>query len=72
MFKDFSVITRYGTHRIFRITEIDYSITPKSTFDNKTSQKKQTFVEYYKSTYQCGIKDLDQPLIKIIVKNCEK
>lgn len=71
-FRQSSVITRYGSHRICRIEEIDYSMTPKSTFFNKKAQSNQSFIEYYRSNYQCTIKDQNQPLIKIIVKNCEK
>ena len=41
-------------------------------FMNNKSQKKMTFIEYYLSVYQCATKDQDQPLIKVIVKNCEK
>lgn len=71
-FKDISVITRYGNHRIERIAEIDYSMTPRSTFVTYKSQEKQSFVDYYRTVYQCNIRDLEQPLIKIIVRNCER
>lgn len=37
-FKDISVITRYGNHRIHKVVEIDYSMTPKSTFITYKSQ----------------------------------
>jgi len=45
-------------------------MTPKSTFFNQKTKSNQTFVEYYKLNYQCTIKEQNQPLIKIIVKNC--
>jgi aubergine-like protein len=47
-------------------------MTPKSTFENVRAQKKQSFIEYYKTTYQCTIKDENQPLIQVKVKNCQK
>lgn len=47
-------------------------MTPKSLFPNTKTQKMQSFVEYYKTTYNCTIKDLDQPLIKVIVQNSQK
>jgi hypothetical protein len=37
-FKDISVITRYGNHRIHKVVEIDYSMTPRSTFITYKSQ----------------------------------
>lgn len=45
-------------------------MTPKSTFVNFRSQEKQSFIDYYRTVYQCTIRDPDQPLIKVIVKNC--
>lgn len=71
-FRQHSIITRYGTHRIYRIEAIDYSLNPKSVFFNQALQQKQSYVDYFKTTYQCSIKDFDQPLIKVIVKNQQK
>lgn len=34
-FKNSSVIARYGNHRIHQIVEIDYKMTPMSTFSNE-------------------------------------
>jgi hypothetical protein len=56
-FRQSSVITRYGSHRICRIEEIDYSMTPKSKFNNNKAQRDQSFIEYYREKYQCTIKD---------------
>ena len=47
-------------------------MTPRSTFINNRSQENLSFVDYYRNVYQCTIGDLEQPLIKIIVRNCEK
>ena len=47
-------------------------MTPKSTFTNYNTQKLQTFIEYYRTIYNCEIKEFNQPLIKIIVRNCLK
>lgn len=71
-FKGSSIITRYGTHRLLRIEEIDYLVSPKSLFQNDKEQKSQSYIDYYKSVYKTTIKEPNQPLIKVIVNNCEK
>ncbi len=38
VFRQSSVITRYGSHRIHRIEGIEYEMTPRSTFINHKSQ----------------------------------
>ena len=47
-------------------------MTPKSTFTNYKTQKNQTYIDYYRAIYNCEIKEPNQPLIKIVVRNCLK
>jgi hypothetical protein len=43
-------MANYGNYRMYRITEIDYNMTPKSTFQNDAGEK-ISFAEYYQKTY---------------------
>ena len=63
------VLTRYN-NRTYRVDEIDWDLTPMSCFDRKGKQC--TFVQYYKSTYQLGIRDLKQPLLKNIDRRSQQ
>ncbi|XP_061421204.1 piwi-like protein 2 isoform X2 [Lethenteron reissneri] len=55
------VITRYN-NRTYRIDDIAWDKTPKSTFLNSAG-KTMSFVEYYKTQYEITIDDLGQPLL---------
>jgi hypothetical protein len=58
------VITKYGNHRTYKILDVDFTRTPKSltgtdTFIIKDHDPSITFVEYFQSTYNVGIRDLN-------------
>lgn len=45
------VSANYGDHQFYRVSEIDYSVTPLSTFTvtfGKEAGKEQTYMDYYK------------------------
>ncbi|KAF1743405.1 hypothetical protein MXB_3807, partial [Myxobolus squamalis] len=60
------VLTRYN-NRTYRIDQLDWSKTPKTTFDLKDG-KKISYIEYYKQHYNIIIEDEDQPLLVSIMK----
>ena len=55
------VLTRYN-NRTYRIDKIEWDLTPLTTFDWKGNQS--TFVQYYKSVYKLGVRNMTQPLLK--------
>lgn len=54
------VLTRYN-NRTYRIDDIDWNSTPKSTFG--MNGRDVSYIEYYKSHYNIEITDADQPLL---------
>lgn len=63
-----SVITRYGKNfKIYKIEEVDFMQSPKDTFFNKKSGKEESYVDFYMNKYGAKVKDLKQPLLKVIV-----
>lgn len=57
-------ITSYGDRkRIFRIEDVSFDVTPKSTFKDHKRDKDISYLEYYKSRYEVEIKDPSQPML---------
>ena len=56
-----------GHHQLFRVTNIDSSRSPRSSFpDSQWS----TFEEFYRSKYNYQFSDLDQPLLEVTYASC--
>lgn len=55
------VLTRYN-NKSYRIDDLDFSKSPKSTFTNSRGIE-MTFLEYYKQQYGLSIRDENQPLL---------
>ncbi|KAH8341627.1 hypothetical protein KR059_012367 [Drosophila kikkawai] len=64
---DLVVLTDYN-NKTYRINDVDFGQTPRSTFDCKG--KSVSFVEYYLAKYNIRIRDQNQPLL--ISKNRDK
>ncbi|XP_044315488.1 protein piwi isoform X1 [Drosophila rhopaloa] len=64
---DLIVLTDYN-NKTYRINDVDFGQTPKSTFSCKG--RDISFVEYYQSKYNIRIRDHNQPLL--ISKNRDK
>ena len=47
---------------MYRVDDICWDITPKSTFTNSRG-KEISFLEYYKTQYSIEIQDVDQPML---------
>jgi len=58
--KDTVVMTIYNK-TTYHVDDIDFQLTPKSTFDCKG--RSVSYAEYYKEKYGLTITDLEQPLI---------
>lgn len=57
-------ITSYGDRkRIFRIEDVDFEITPRSTFKDHKRNRDISYMEYYQTRYEKEIKDPDQPML---------
>ncbi|KAM4808124.1 piwi-like protein 1 [Rhinophrynus dorsalis] len=55
------VLTKYN-NRTYRIDDINWDFTPESTF-KKADGSEISFVDYYRTQYNKGITDLNQPAI---------
>lgn len=55
------VMATYGKENTYRVNDVDFSITPKSTFDWKG--KTTSYMEYFKTQYEIQIRDPNQPMI---------
>lgn len=64
------MITRYGNYRTHKIEEIDFSLSPYSTFDCKGTPI--TYAQYFKKAYNADISDMKQPLIKVQSSRAKK
>jgi len=53
-------MTSYN-RKTYRVDDIEWSTTPKSTFDMQGQQT--TFIEYFRKKYNKDIRDHDQPLL---------
>jgi len=58
---DHSVLADYANYRNYRITDIDFKKTPKSTFQSIKGDI--SYAEYFLSKYSIKIKDLNQPML---------
>lgn len=63
-----NVLTRYN-NRIYRVTSIDFTKTPMSTFEHKGKQV--SFLDYYKQAHNITIYDTRQPLLLVKVKKSQ-
>lgn len=59
------VMTRYN-YKTYRIDDINFDMTPESTFESHGKQI--SFVQYYDEHYDIQIKDLNQPLLSHVPK----
>ena len=55
------VLTRYN-NKSYRVDDIDWEMSPNSTFVDHSGQEK-SFVDYYKKHYNIAIKDPKQPML---------
>ena len=55
-----SVVTGYN-NKSYRIDEVDFSSSPKSTFTNSKGET-LSYLQYYKNQYGLNISDPDQPM----------
>ena len=60
------VLRKYGTPKVYKIEDIDYKMTPKCTFTDGKEGSDITYLEYYKREYGEVIKNVNQPLIKVL------
>jgi aubergine-like protein len=56
-----SVLTSYN-NKTYKIDDLDFQSSPKSTFTNEKGEK-ISYLDYYKKQYGIDIKDHDQPLL---------
>jgi len=54
------VMTRYNK-KTYRIDGLDWTLSPRSTFDKNGTQ--QSYYDYYREKYSCTIQDMQQPLL---------
>jgi aubergine-like protein len=66
MFKGAVVLTRYNNDKTYIIDDVDFSKTPKTTFELKEGPL--SFIEYYEKKYGREIKDKNQPMLVHIDK----
>lgn len=55
------VLTDYN-NRTYRIDDVDWNVTPESTF-NRSDGRAISYVQYYKERYQLNITDMCQPML---------
>lgn len=55
-----TILTRYN-NKTYRISDIDWSQNPLSTFPTKDGER--TFAEYYRTRYNIDVRDNEQPLL---------
>lgn len=55
------VLTDYN-NRTYRIDDVDWNVTPQSTF-NRSDGRAISYVQYYKERYQLNIVDMNQPML---------
>lgn len=55
------VLTDYN-NRTYRIDDVDWAVTPASTFD-KSDGTKISYIQYYKERYQLNIREMKQPML---------
>ena len=71
-----TVLTTYGSLRVYKIKEVDFDQTPKNTDvtfkDNEGKNKTIRIINYYKNQYDINIKDINQPLFVVENNNSKK
>lgn len=55
-----TVVTRYN-QKTYRIDRVDFAQSPATTFDKQGTPT--SYADYYKTRYNEGIKDMNQPLL---------
>ncbi|KAL9704330.1 hypothetical protein quinque_007848 [Culex quinquefasciatus] len=55
------VMTTYGSNKTYTINDVDFSMTPESTFETKTGPI--SFLQYYRDRYNVTISDRRQPML---------
>jgi len=55
------ILTRYN-NKCYRVDDIDWEMTPSSTFTDHNGVEK-SFIDYYKKHYNISIKDSKQPML---------
>ena len=56
------VMTAYNK-RTYRIDDVDFNMTPRSTFHLRKEDRDISYMEYYKNRYQQNIRNDTQPLL---------
>lgn len=65
-YKDDSVLMKYGNMKVYKIVEIDFKQNPQCKFFNIKEGKDVTYIDYYKTKYGIIIKNVKQPLVKVL------
>ena len=60
IFKNNVVLTRYNNDKTYIIDDVDFTKTPKDTFETKTGPV--SYMDYYKTKYNRSISNSNQPL----------
>lgn len=55
------VMTTYGQNKTYRVDDVDFGITPESTFETKTGPI--SFMQYFLDKYNVKIRDPRQPML---------
>lgn len=55
------VLANYGKKRTYKIDDVDFTKTPKSTFEWKG--RTVSYIDYFKEQYSINIKDGNQPML---------
>jgi len=61
-----SIPRKYGSPKIYKIEEIEYTMNPKQTFYDSKQGKDVSYIEYFKERYGVQIRVETQPLIKVL------
>ena len=63
-----SVLTNYGKRRTYRITKIDYKMSPQSKFYHEKKAGQVTFAEYYQESYGLKVTAKNQPMVEVVLR----
>jgi hypothetical protein len=77
--KNSVVISRYGNYKTYKIDDIDYKKNPGSFFyihevrkgkkpGERAPKIKKTYAQYFKEAYGITVRNMKQPLVRIIEK----
>ncbi|EDS45907.1 piwi [Culex quinquefasciatus] len=56
-----TVMTTYGSNKTYVVNDVDFSMSPQSTFETKNGPI--TFLQYFRDRYNVTIKDKGQPML---------